>query len=203
MIHDIDLVLALVDSPLVRVDAVAVPVLTQREDAAQARLEFASGAVANLSASRISYSENPNRRMQLWSVDGFAAIDFGQREVQVVTPANIVRDGEFDYATLPAQEKANFKEHVFADILRLESVPVEPRNALADELRDFVDAVRNATQPRVNGQDGRDALAVAEAVIKSAQSHRWQARPVAPAPILRGPHWTTPLPTLPIQREAG
>ncbi len=142
MIHDIDLVLSLVEAPLVRVDAVAVPVLGQNEDAAQARLEFADGSVANLSASRVSYSTAPHRRMHLWSDEGFAAIDFGDRTLHVVTPCQAVRSGEFDYETLGTEEKAAFKEHVFADILRLEPVEVEPRNALADELRDFVDAVR-------------------------------------------------------------
>jgi predicted dehydrogenase len=204
MIHDIDLVLSLIDAPLVRVDAVGVAVLGHNEDATQARLEFGDGCVANLSASRISYSAAPNRRMHLWSARGFAAIDFGNRSVSVVTPSQTVRNGEFDYESLSAEEKATFKDRVFADILRLESVEVESRNALADELRDFVDAVRNRTEPRVTGRQGRDALAVAEAVLQSMRAHRWQTgEPLPPAPILRGPHWKTALPTRPIHREAG
>ena len=202
MIHDIDLVLSLVDAPLMRVDAVAVPVLGQNEDAAQARLEFADGCVANLSALRVSYSDAPHRRMHLWSDEGFAAIDFGNRTVQVVTPCQAVRSGQFDYETLPAEEKAGFKEHVFADILRLEPIEVEPRNALADELRDFVDSVRSVRAPRVTGEHGRNAVAVAQAILQSAQTHRWKARPAAS--ILRGPHWKISQPAAPrLHREAG
>ncbi len=84
MIHDIDLVLSLVESPLVRIAAVGTAVLGRHEDVAQARLEFADGAVANLCASRVSYAAQPKRRMHLWSDDGFAAIDFGNRTAQVV-----------------------------------------------------------------------------------------------------------------------
>lgn len=201
MIHDIDLVLSLVESPLVRVDAIGVPILGQKEDAAQARLEFADGCVANLSASRVSFSEAPNRRMHLWSAEGFAEIDFGKRSVKVVTPCETVRCGSFDFNALPAEEKAGFKDRVFADILRIMPIEIESRNALADELRDFVDAVRQATQPRVTGQQGREALAVAAAIIDSAQSHRWLPRPQA-SPILRGPHWNLPHPAR-THREAG
>jgi predicted dehydrogenase len=204
MIHDIDLVLSLCGAPLVRVDAVGVSILGRNEDATQARLEFADGCVANLSASRVSYSEAPNRRMNLWSAQGFAAIDFGDRSVRVVTPSEQVRCGEFDYESLSPEAKATFKDRVFADILRLEPVEVESRNALADELRDFVDAVRNHTEPRVTGLQGRDALAVAEAVLESMHAHRWNTgESLAPAPILRGPHWKTPLPARPVHREAG
>jgi predicted dehydrogenase len=204
MIHDIDLVLSLVDGPLSRVDAVGLGILGRQEDAAQARLEFADGTVANLSASRVSYSPAPNRRMHLWSDRGFAAIDFGNRALAVVTPCEAVRAGEFDYESLSAESKATFKDRLFTDILRVETVDVESRNALADELRDFVDAVRNRSLPRVTGEDGRDALAVVEAILDSMRGHRWQPREGAPpAPILRGPHWKTTIPHRPIHREAG
>ncbi|MEX0977886.1 MAG: gfo/Idh/MocA family oxidoreductase, partial [Pirellulales bacterium] len=136
--------------------------------------------------------------------EGFAAIDFGNRTVNVVTPSVTVRAGEFDYESLSADEKTTFKDRVFSDILRLESVEVENRNALADELRDFVDAVRNSTEPRVTGRDGRDALAVVEAIVTAMRAHRWQSREgAAPAPILRGPHWNTAVGARSIRREAG
>lgn len=204
MIHDIDLVLSLVDAPITRVDAVGLAILGRKEDVAQARLEFADGCVANLSASRVSFGAAPNRRMHLWSAQGFAAVDFGNRTVNVVTPSAAVQAGEFDYESLSAEEKATFKDRMFSDILRLEPVEIESRNALADELRDFVDAVRSGALPRVTGRDGRDALAVVEAILSSIWAHRWQLRDgVPPAPILRGPHWQTTLPTRPIHREAG
>jgi predicted dehydrogenase len=203
MIHDIDLVLSLMDAPLSRVDAIGVPILGAKEDAAQARLEFADGCVANLSASRVSYSEAPNRRMMLWSAEGFAEIDFGKRSVKIVTPSEPVRSGALDYNAMPVEEKAGFKDRVFSDILKLQPIEIESRNALADELRDFVDAVRNTTQPRVTGQQGREALAVAEAILHSAETHRWQARAKSAPPILRGPHWNLPNVARAKHREAG
>jgi predicted dehydrogenase len=204
MIHDIDLVLSLIDAPLTRVDAVGMGILGRKEDAAQARLEFADGTVANLSASRVSFSPAPNRRMHLWSSQGFAAIDFGNRTLSVVTPSEAVRAGEFDYESLSPEAKATFKDRLFSEILRVEPIEIESRNALADELRDFVDSVRAGTQPRVTGHDGREALAVAETIVTAIRAHHWQpAGGVPPAPILRGPHWKTPIPPRPLHREAG
>jgi predicted dehydrogenase len=204
MIHDVDLVLSLVDAPIIRVEAVGLAILGHKEDVAQARLEFADGCVANLSASRVSYGASPNRRMQLWSAQAFAAIDFGNRSVTVVTPSAEVRSGEFEYESLSAEEKAAFTDRVFSDILRLESLEVEPRNALADELRDFVDCVRTGAAPRVTGRDGRDALAVVEAIFKAMRAPRWQIRQGVPRTlILRGPNWKPNLPTRPFHREAG
>ena len=203
MIHDVDLVLSLMDAPLVRVEAVGLAILGQNEDVAQARLEFADGCVANLSASRASSSAAPTRRMHLWSAQGFAAIDFGDRTVSVVTPSEAVRDGQFDYESLSPEEKSGFQDRLFTEILRVEPLEIESRNALADELRDYVDAVRNSTRPRVTGREGRDALAVAEAIVESIRAHRWQVREPMPAPILRGPHWKHSIPTRSIHREAG
>lgn len=75
MIHDIDVVLSLVRSPLRSVDALGIPVLGGHEDVAHARLEFQSGCVVNLSASRVSYE--PARKMQIWAPRAYANIDFG------------------------------------------------------------------------------------------------------------------------------
>jgi predicted dehydrogenase len=213
MIHDIDLVLSLVDAPLVSVQALGVAVLGRHEDAAQARLEFANGCVANLSASRVSFASAPRRQMSLWSEQGFAAIDFGTRSVQVVTPCDAVCERAYDYNALLPDEKAVFKDRLFTDVLRVEPVAVEERNALRDELIDFVDSVTHRRSPRVTGAAGRDAVAVAEAVLASIRAHHWDGRGgnligplAAPAPaVLRGPHWdvaSQPSPP-PARREAG
>jgi predicted dehydrogenase len=197
MIHDIDLLLAMVDSPLERVSALGLAVLGRREDVAQARLEFAGGTVANLSASRVSASAAPKRQMQIWSERGFVAIDFGNRSASVITPNDAVVARTFDFGSLAGEEKATFKDRLFSDILRVEPLEVESTNALADELRDFTDSIRQSRPPRVTGSQGRDAVAVAEAILDSIRVHAWHGReagPIgplaAPAPsILRGPHW--------------
>ncbi len=144
MIHDIDLVLSLVNAPLRSVHAVGMALLGKREDVAQARLEFANGCVANLSASRASFAPAPRRQMHIWGEQGFAAIDFGTRATHFVSPCDEVLERTFDYETLSPEEKAGFKDRLFTEILRVEPLEVESRNALLDELHDFVGSVRDA-----------------------------------------------------------
>lgn len=197
MIHDIDLLLALVDSPLESVSALGLAVLGRREDVAHARLEFSGGCVANLSASRVSTGSAPRRQMQIWSERGFALVDFGNRTASVVTPGEAVVQRQFDFESQSAAEKAAFKTRLAGELLREETLAVEPTNALADELRDFVDAIRQGRPSQVTGRHGRDAVAVAEAILEAIRVHPWNGRgagPVGPlavpaAPILRGPHW--------------
>ncbi|MBI3837435.1 MAG: Gfo/Idh/MocA family oxidoreductase [Planctomycetia bacterium] len=211
MIHDIDLLLTIVGSQVKAVSALGVAILGRHEDVAQARLEFENGCLANLSASRVSYGPTPKRQMQIWSAQGFAAIDFGNRSASVVRPSDRIVRRDFDFETLTAEEKAGFQERLFSEILRVEPLAVESRNALADELRDFVDSIRNACAPRVTGQDGRDAVAVAEMILQSICVHPWQGRGTGPMgplavpelPILRGPHWQSPVQRRPVRREAG
>jgi predicted dehydrogenase len=211
MIHDIDLLLSMVDAPVKSVSALGLAVLGRHEDVAQARVEFDNGCVANLSASRLSFSTTPKRQMHVWSEQGFTVIDFGARTVSVVHPAEAVAHRQFDYEALPAEDRADFQSRLFREILRVEPLTVEPRNALADELQDFCQSIRQSRAPRVTGEQGRDAIALAERVLESIAQHRWDGQstgPVGPLalptpPILRGPHWDhTPQPR-PQRREAG
>ncbi len=210
MIHDIDLVLSLVKAPLASVHAVGTAVLGSSEDVAQARLEFSDGCVANLSASRVSFTAAPRRQMQLWSERGFAAIDFGTRTANVVHPCEAVLARTYDYNRLTAEERGAFKDQLFSEILRVEPLEVESRNALLDELHDFVGSIRQQRQPQVTGSDGRDAVAVAESILQSIGTHAWEipsaAAPAGEPTILRGPHWHQPSPPQPFpatRREAG
>ena len=216
MIHDIDLLLSLVDAPVTSVRAIGVAVLGSREDATQARLEFANGCVANLSASRVSFTEAPRRHMQIWSDEGFAAIDFGTRSAHVVAPCQAVMERRYDYESLSAEEKGQFKDRLYSEILRVEPLEVGSTNALLDELHDFATCIREHRQPRVTGAAGRRAVAVAEAVLQSVERHQWDGGASGPSgplampaqPILRGPHWYAapgPAPSTPSapRREAG
>ncbi len=209
MIHDLDIVLSLTRSPVTRVDALGLAIVGQHEDVAHARLEFASGGVANLSASRVS--SGTRRSMQIWSQRGFAAIDFAAHTASVVRPSESLLRRELNVARLSADERTRMKDQLLLEHLPTEQLPVEPRNALADELADFIQAIRTAGVPRVSGEQGRDVVAVAQQILSQIGAHRWEGEaegpigPLAiPAPsILRGPHWDrTPQPT-PRRREAG
>jgi predicted dehydrogenase len=141
MIHDLDLILAVDRSGVVGVEAVGVPVLTPRVDIANARVKFASGCIANLTASRISRDQV--RKVRCFQPDMYVSVDSGARELEVWRLRR--NDGE-----RPSIEGG--------------PVTVEQDEPLRRELADFVEAVRLGRAPRVTGQAGRDALALATRV---------------------------------------
>ncbi len=138
MIHDLDVVLALVRSEVVAVEAVGVPVLTPRVDIANARLKFASGCIANVTASRIS--RDRVRKIRFFQPDSYLSIDYAAREVEAYRLTKA--DGE-----RPAIEGGK--------------LPVRQEEPLKLELADFLDAVRNHRAPMVTGEDGRRAVELA------------------------------------------
>ncbi len=184
MIHDIDLILSLVPSEVVDVEALGTPVLGPHEDLAHARLKFANGCIANVNASRVSYE--PQRRMQVYAENAFASIDFAAGTTKIVRPTQKVRRGEIDFPTLSPEEKQQVRDNFFADILPLEELQVERRNAILDEQHDFVISIRAGQTPQVTGRQGRQALAVAEQILAQIASPRI---PSPQSGTLHGPHW--------------
>ena len=141
MIHDLDIVLSLVKAEVESVEAVGVPVLTGRVDIANARLRFANGCIANVTASRISRERV--RKARFFEPDAYVSIDYAAQEVEMY---RLVR-GAGDQPTIEGG--------------RLEVAREEP---LVRELTDFLGAVREGRPPLVTGRDGRRALALAERV---------------------------------------
>lgn len=210
MIHDIDLVLSLTRSPVQGVQALGISVLGRHEDVAHARLVFENGCVATLNASRIS--QVATRRMQIWSRRCFAGLDLAARVATLVRPSETLLRRELDIEQLLPAEKARWKETLLAEHLPVERIEPEPCDALTAELLDFADSIRSGRAPRVPGEQGRDAVAVAQQVLAKIQTHAWDGTsdgPVgplaAPAPrIIRGPHWgRQPAHPAAEQREAG
>jgi predicted dehydrogenase len=140
MIHDLDLLLAVVHAEVVSIDAVGVNVLTPHADIVNARLRFASGCIANLTASRIS--RDRVRKARFFQKSAYVSIDYAAQEVDV-------------YRLVPADGRPRIEGG------RLSVINEEP---LKKELEDFVDAVREGRRPVVTGRDGRDALALAARV---------------------------------------
>jgi predicted dehydrogenase len=175
MIHDIDLVLSLVRSRLRSVDAIGVSLLGGHEDAAHARLTFANGCVANLSASRVSYE--PVRKLQIWAARTYANIDLAARTTTLVRPSETLLRGEFHADRLTPEQMEHYKTHLAKEHLPREEMCHDAVDALALELEDFVESIRTLRQPRVNGQAGRDALAVAEQILASIAAHRGEGAP--------------------------
>jgi predicted dehydrogenase len=171
MIHDIDVALALVKSPVVHVDALGVSVMGDHEDMVSARLRFANGCVANLTASRTSYA--PARTMQVFTATSFASIDFAARRATVVEPREDVLRRTLGAAELSEADRQRIRERCFEELLVKSEAPAVETNAIEQELVDFAAAIRTGRAPRVTGADGRDAVAVAELVLQRVREHRW------------------------------
>ena len=140
MIHDIELILHIVGSPVERIDAIGAPVFTGEEDIANARIVFENGCVANVTASRISLKSE--RRMRIFQRDAYINLDFQNRKVLVAQKGA----GEL----LPGIPNVNVNERELGE-----------SDALMNEIRSFIEAIRQGIQPRVSGRDGRMALETA------------------------------------------
>jgi predicted dehydrogenase len=147
MIHDLDIILAMVRSEVASIEAVGVPVLTPKYDIANARLRFASGCIANVTASRISRERV--RKIRFFQPDSYLSIDYAAQEVE---GWRLVR-------------KDGAKPSIQGG-----PIPVERDEPLRRELRDFVDAARAGKAPLVDGAAGRRALALATEIAEKMES---------------------------------
>lgn len=189
MIHDIDVVLSLAKSQVVNAQALGISVLGGHEDMATARLTFASGCVAQISASRVSFQQR--RTMTIFTSRGSASINFATNEASVVKPSDEVLRREFRANKLNAEERTYWKEHVFDQLLVRTARDSKPINAIQEEQRDFVQSIRTGKTPRVDGAAGRDAVAVAEMILEGIEHHAWDGTST-------GRHGALAMPALPI-----
>jgi predicted dehydrogenase len=144
MIHDIDVILNMVKSPLADVRATGAAILTDEVDIANARMEFANGCVANVTASRVS--RESLRKIRVFQSAEYFSIDFLERKIAVVRKGS--EPGQFE----------------------IENKTFAQEDALRNEIRAFVDAVRNDAPPLVSGEDGKRALEVALAINRQMKA---------------------------------
>jgi predicted dehydrogenase len=147
MIHDLDILLAFVDAPVVDIKAIGIPVLTEKVDIAHARLDFATGAVANITASRVSTERV--RKMRFFQQHEYISVDYTRQDALRVRVAEPGPQPKFDFAVLPAERE-------------------EPLRA---ELRAFLESVRTRRSPAVDGAAGRRALQLADQVMAGILEH--------------------------------
>ncbi len=179
MIHDLDLVAALVRSPLKSFDALGMSVFGEPEDIATAHLHFTDGCVASIKASRVN--STPKRTMRIWSPEGFLDVDFARKTLTLTQPSDSVRKHGLDMRRLDPASRAALKDQLFGRHLEvLEMTSAEGPDGLTCELREFVRCVRTNSQPRVRGEEGRDALALATQILTSIRSHAWQCSEAGP-----------------------
>ncbi len=170
MIHDIDLVLSMTDGALKSVSASGMAVVSDHDDLVETRLEFECGLVANLKASRIS--PMPARSMQVFGTNGFAEIDFGAPSLSVVRPCDALVDRSFNLS-METDNPLSYADQLFGDKLRCETLKLEPRNAILDELHDFVISIQSGIAPTVDGIAGARAVSVANRILETLEQRRW------------------------------
>ena len=159
MIHDIDLILSFVQSPVKQVDASGIAVVSDSVDIANARLQFENGCVANVTASRIS--QKKMRKMRLFQQNGYISIDFSQGIAEVF---RLVGEGEEGVeGTLMLGELGSGKHR---RKIVYEQPEVKEVNALRYELESFARCIDRGERPVVSGDDGRRALEVANLILQ-------------------------------------
>jgi predicted dehydrogenase len=184
MIHDIDLVLSLVDSPIASIDAVGSAVIGPHEDIANARLSFENGAFVNLTASRVN--SEPQRTMRIEGPQGSTKIDFVASTAYTIDINQHTKSLQLDLANTSQLELDDLKARFFVDYLPKTEVAIPEVNALAMEQKDFATAIVEGGPVQVSGQDGRDALAVAIEIATQISKNN-STSPHA----IKGPHFET------------
>ena len=157
MIHDLDLVLHMIHSPVREIHANGVAVVSQEPDICNARIEFENGATVNLTASRISLKNM--LKLRLFQPSCYVSIDFLEKEVQIVQLADQVEDSESS-GYLPLETNHGTK------YIKLENPEIRPNNAIVDELRNFLLSVRDNLPVAVDLADGTRALDIAFRIME-------------------------------------
>lgn len=184
MIHDVDLVLTLVESPVVSVEAFGICVLGGHEDTVNARVRFVNGCIADLVANRVC--PTARRHLHVWSSDGCVDADLNTRELTHYRPSQQLLSGQLPYelAQFPEADIPALKEAVFGQFIAVESPTLAATDQLTDELEAFVHAIRTGGEPAVDGKAGLAALDVATRIVSAVDAHRWNGTGHGPI----GPH---------------
>ena len=144
MIHDIDIVLSLVKSPIKSIDAVGIPVLTNNEDIANAHIVFENGCIANLTASRIS--EDKVRKLRIFEMDKYCSLDYAEQTITMAHKSN--------------------EEHKIV----CEDLDVQKADPLRKELEHFINCIQEKKKPLVSIEDGKNALEVALEILTKCKN---------------------------------
>ena len=162
MIHDIGITLALIKSPIVRIDSVGVSVLSKTEDIANARIQFENGAVANLSASRMSLKKA--REIRVFQDNAYLSLNFMEQKGHLVKKSDIIAYG--------LKMKIGLVKAGDVSSIPVKEIPNEKGEPLALELASFVDSVTQARQPKVGAALGKSALEVAITITEQIRGQK-------------------------------
>jgi predicted dehydrogenase len=169
MIHDLDIISHLVGAELEHVDAVGVPIFSEKVDIANARLVYASGCVANVTASRVSAKQM--RKIRVFSKDAYVSLDYGERRALIFRKSQKVKSGEIRVSDLAGQKIPNPLEFFLTNIIEVEEVSFDEHEPLKKEVESFLSCVRGEGPPAVSGEAGLRAMEEAEQVKSAIRSH--------------------------------
>ena len=173
MIHDIDIVLALVNDRVAKVDATGVSVLGEHEDVASARLEFESGCVANITASRLALKTE--RKQRLFSEDAYVSLDYQKRTGVVIRKsanAQVLEQVRQQIAAGADLSDLDYTELVAVEELAMD-LPPGQEDPLTAELTSFLESARSGGKPVVDGSAGSAAVEVAQRIVEAINAHKW------------------------------
>ena len=162
MIHDIDIILYLSKSKVKKIDAVGVNVISNKEDIANARIQFENGCVANITASRVSFE--PMRKIRLFSEDSYISLDYQKQEAMIYK-----KSPELTLKSINVEDKdvstiKDLKSFVFGDLLKIERIKMDNQEPLKKEIESFVNCIKNGENPVVSGEEGLTAIKTASII---------------------------------------
>ncbi len=170
MIHDIDIVLQLAQSQVSRIDATGVSITGETEDICNARIKFANGCVANMTASRLALKTE--RKLRVFSPDAYVSVDYQKRYGIVAHRGDnldAIRDA---VAKIRTGEIQDLSELNFADLVTIQELQIDDSDPLRAELESFVNAVKNRSLPEVPAEDGLAAVELATQIVQSISTQK-------------------------------
>ena len=174
MIHDIDIVHHFVRSPVASIAAVGVAVIGRHEDVANARIVFANGCVANITASRLAMKTE--RRMRLFSPDAYVSVDYQKKAGVVITKTANQAQLDILQQQLAAEEVPDLSNLDYTELVHVDQLEIDDQEPLKLQLQSLLHAVRTRGEPVVSGEDGAFAVDVATRITEAIAQHQWTAR---------------------------
>ena len=173
MIHDLELALALVESPIRNVSALGISLMGGHEDCVQARIEFTNGCIADISASRVH--PEPRRVLTSWSASGCVHVDLHTRQLKTFRPSQTLLSGPspLELAAVPGADIDALKQSVFGELISVREPEISDSDALTGELQHFVDCVKHGRTPLVGGPEALRAMVAADQVLAAVNAHLW------------------------------
>ena len=175
MIHDIDIILSLAQSEIVKIDAVAVSVLDEQEDICNARIVFKNGCIANVTASRLALKTE--RKVRVFSRQAYLSLDYLSKTGRVVK-ADLNDDLIEKVRALRRGSKLDLLKVNWLDLVHVEELDIDDREPLRVEQEAFLRAVADNTQePEVSAKEGLAAMECAELILAAVKKHSWEYKP--------------------------